>query len=109
MKNVLISVILTALLVGCGTTGPVVAPNGKSPSGELTSPASDKPIDKPKDKVEIDAYLLEDCAGFKQMTFANPTPNDVLAQRASDVAVLRECAQRHRSLSKIVKDAFNLK
>ena len=108
MKRVLMFLILM-LLIGCATKPVAVLPGGTSSKGGLTSPASDKPIDKPKATVDIDPYLLEACKDFEPMLFKNPTPNDVLVQRASDVAIHKECAQRHRALSKIVKDAFNLK
>lgn len=107
MKRLMLLLLIS--LAGCAN-GPTVisGPNGAINS-QTTSPVSGKHIDTVKPTVEIDPYLLEDCAWFKPMTATNPTANQVLEQKASDVATLRECIKRHHSLVKIVKDAFNVK
>lgn len=101
----IILMIACLVLTGCATTqNPVVTPQ----QTEVTkSPVSGKELDKPKDRVDIDPYLLEPCPDFAPMTSSNPTPQDVLNQKAKDVAVRKDCANRHNSLIKVVKDAFN--
>jgi hypothetical protein len=102
-----IAIIVTALLlVGCACKQPALPGTNTQTD---SSPATGKPIDRVKEKVDIDPYLLKECDWFQPMTVKNPTPNQVLEQKASDVATLRECAKRHSSLAKIVKDAFNVK
>lgn len=104
MKNILILSVVA--LMGCANNSPVVVP----PSAEAItkSPASGKDMDAPKERVEIDPYLLEPCPDFSPMTSTNPTPKEVLEQKKKDVLVRRDCADRHDSLIKIVKKAFNL-
>lgn len=95
------------MLTGCATHP--VAVVGAGTTQTTASPASGKPMDQAKQKVEIDPYLLEDCTQLQPMTLDNPTPNQVLEQHALDVATMRACFKRHHSLIQIVKDAFNVK
>lgn len=103
-KFIILFVLL--MLVGCASKQPVL-------SGDTqvikTSPASGKELDKAKDKIEIDPELLKECSDFINLQSKNPTPNDVLVHRKSDVAIHFECKDRHKRLIKIVRDAFNLR
>lgn len=95
-------------LAGCASKGPVVIPMISTPTSN-TSPASKQPLEKAKETVNIDKELLQPCAEFKPLTVKNPTPNDVLKQKANDVAVRNDCARRNQSLIKIIRDAFNIR
>lgn len=107
MKNI-ITLMFVMGLIGCAAKPVVVVPSiSKDTTKE--SPASKKELDKPKQTVEIDPELLKECDDFSKMTSKNPTPNQVLDQKGKDVATLSECRNRHRSLVKIVKDAFNIR
>lgn len=99
-------------LAGCASKGPVVIPmisSSETTSTSNTSPDGKRPLEKAKETVNIDKELLKPCAEFKPMTVKNPTPNDVLNQKANDVAVRNDCARRNQSLIKIIRDAFNIR
>lgn len=102
MKSIFLFSVLIGV-VGC-TSNPVVV----AQSNTVTSPASNKKLEQEKNTISIDRELFKPCSTFTSLEYINPTPNQVLQQKAKDVAVLNECAKRHRSLVKIVKDAFNI-
>ena len=62
-----------------------------------------------KKTVNIDEELLKECGPLPKFTVTHPTPEDILKQKAKDVLAYKECRLRHSKLSKIVRDAFNIK
>lgn len=110
MNKLILFVVLC--LAGCASKSPVAIPmisNPTSTKASNTSPASKQTLEKAKETVDIDKELLQPCSKFKSLTVKNPTPNDILKQKADDVAVLSDCAARNRSLIKIIRDAFNIR
>lgn len=108
MKSI-ITLMFVMALVGCATKPVVVVPPVTKDATASQSPASKKELEKAKQTVEIDPELLKECEDFSKLESKNPTPNQVLTQKGKDVATLSECRKRHRSLVKIVKDAFNIR
>ncbi len=100
--------ILILLLAGCATKSPnVVLPPATTDAG--VSPASNKPMAKAKQTVDIPAEALEECAKLANIPSDNPTPEDVLKAKGKDVVMYRECSDRHKILVNVVKKAFNIK
>ena len=98
-------IFLCLFLAACQPKPPIVIDTS---GGISESPVSGDELEKPKDKVEIDPYLLKECDRLPEFKIQKPTDVDVLRQKAAESVVYKDCASRHRSLVEIVKKAFNL-
>lgn len=96
MRKSLIALLCFTLL---GCANPLTLPGLSTDDDELH---------QPKESIEIDSRLLEECADLTDMDNSNPSPKDVLEQRAKDVSDYAKCKRNHSSLIKIVRKAFNL-
>lgn len=104
MKKLFLMMVL--MLSACSTENSLLLPD--TSTAVKKSPASGKELEKARQSIDIAEELLQECEKFSSLRSSNPSPNDVLAQKAKDVAVYNACARRHRSLVKIVRDAFNI-
>lgn len=108
MKHLILAIAL--FVAGCAhKESLVVPPDNSQGTQKAESPASGKSVEQSKQTIEIDAELLQPCEEFAPLLSKNPSPQEILAQKAKDVAVRNACAGRHQSLVKIVKDAFNIR
>ena len=110
-KLLLIKVALVLLAIsGCTTTPVAVLPPTPSPEVEVgKSPASDKPVEKAKTKVDIPEDLLKECPVLLDLPNNNPNGKDVLKQKSVDTGMYTECRRKNLLLVKILRAAFNLK
>lgn len=102
MKAIIL--LYVALLVGCSSK-PVVVANVEQID---SSPTHGNKLDERKTTVDIDRTLLLDCEELIDLKTANPKPSDVLSAKASDALKYKDCKSRHKKLSDIVREAFNI-
>lgn len=109
MKTKILSVLCGAtLIVGCCTPKPVVVLPSSNTVEPDVSPASKKPLEQAKKKVELPADLLQECPPLPDFLDFNPSANAVLKQKALDAEIQAVCRKRYSILLKIVKEAFNI-
>lgn len=100
-------IVLSAVLTGCACDHPPVLPQVPISTTEQ-SPASGKEMSVAKTYVDLDQSLLADCSPLADLEIKNPVGDDVLKRKAKDVAVYYECANRHKRLSELVKEYWNV-
>ena len=109
----LMCVVIASALCACATKQEqaVVLPGADSAIGgsDSVSPATGKPLDKPKVHVDIPSDALEPCPPLVDMKVDNPSGNDALKQKGLDAGQYAACRKKNGILVKIIKDAFNIK
>jgi len=96
-------VILLLALTGCASSPTLPIPV------ESVSPSSDTQLKEERQKVNIDPRLLEPCSDLISLPLDKPVgPNTLLDLRGAEVLVHKECRDRNKALSDIIKKAFNL-
>lgn len=101
-------VLAAIVLPGCATLedAPTVTYHG---AGLAVSPVGGAEVKQVKSTVDVDPRLLVKCVELPQMLTVNPSPDDVLAQKAAESGLYAACRSRHSSLVELVRQAFNLK
>jgi hypothetical protein len=98
------SILCFLILTGCETFNPVVI----SPAAIEESPVSGEKLEKAKQTVVIDDYLLQPCGKLEDLLIDNPTPYNILMIHKSDVIRYKECSEKHDAVVDLLRKAFNL-
>lgn len=111
MNRPIIQSLLALATLGLGAcASPEDAPTTTYPgAGMAVSPVGAAAVKQVKSTVDVDPRLLTKCADLPKMLTLNPSPEDVLAQKAAESGLYAACRQRHSSLAELVIQAFNIK